>query len=309
MKIVYFGSSGFSVPPLKSVLPNVSCVVTRKAKPKGRGYHLGANEVAKIAVEMGLPLIEIDSFKDEAARQLEEYEPDLLVVASFGLIIPRWVLQIPSVGPLNIHPSLLPKYRGPSPIQWAIWNGEEETGITFIKMNEKMDEGDMLYQERIAIEPGENMPNLSERLSVRSGEVLPSLIEELSATGMDGGIVQNPDEATYTPIITKEMARIDWTLGALEATRQVRALSGGPTAYTYLDGQLLKIFEARIDDPGVVSEPGLVTALTKEGFLVGTPNGSVHVSEVQMENKKRLKACQFSQGYRDLAGKRLGSTS
>jgi methionyl-tRNA formyltransferase len=306
VRVVYFGSSSFSAPPLTSVLPHVSCVVTRKAKPKGRGYHLEVNEITKIAMDSGLPLIEIDSFRDQAARGIEEYKPDLLVVASFGLIIPKWALDIPSIGPLNIHPSLLPRYRGPSPIQWSIWNGERGTGITFIKMNEKMDEGDILYQEPVAIEPQENATTLSEKLAVRAGAVLPEFIEGLAERGMGHGIVQNGEDATYTPIITKEMGRIDWSLGAMEATRQIRALVGWPVAYTYLDGLLLKVFDGQIYDPGATGEPGLVTGVTREGFLVATPNGSVLVSEVQLENKKRLRAYQFAQGYRGLTGKRLG---
>ncbi len=309
MKVVYFGSSSFSVPPLRAVLPFVSCIVTRKAKPKGRGYQVEVSEIKKIAQDSGLPVIEIDSFKDEAAQELKMYEPDLFVVASFGLIIPKWVLHIPSVGPLNIHPSLLPRYRGPSPIQWAIWNGEKETGITFIKMNEKMDEGDILYQERVAVGPEEDALALSERLAVRSGEVLPGFIAGLSQESMNRGIVQNGDEATYTPIVTKEMGKIDWSLGALEVTRQIRALAGWPTAYTHLDGRQLKVFNGRIHDSEAGSEAGLVKGITKEGILVSTPNGTVLIGEVQMENRRKVGAYQFAQGYRGLAGKRLGDLS
>ena len=306
MKIVYFGSSDFSVPALKSLLPHVVAVVTRKSKPKGRGYHVEGNEVNKVALEAGLPLIEIDSFKDDNARRLLDYRADFLVVASFGLIIPPWALESASLGPVNVHPSLLPRYRGPSPMQWALWNGENETGITFIRMNEKMDEGNILYQERIAIEARDNAVTLSERLALRTAEVLPPFLENALENGLGDGVVQNPEEATYTPIITKEMGKIDWSLGALEVSRQVRSLVSWPTAHTDLDGQLLKIFEAEVDETGFSGEAGVVTGVIKAGFLVATPNRTVLVKEVQLANKKRLSAYQFAQGYRGLVGKKLG---
>jgi len=305
VRVIYFGSSAFSVPPLKSILPSVSCVVTRKAKPKGRGYQIETNDVKKVASEAGIPVIELDSFKEEAARQVEQYEADFLVVASFGLIVPRWLLDLPSIGPVNIHPSLLPKYRGPSPIQWALWNGEKETGITFIKMNERMDQGDILYQERMEIDPRDDVVTLSDRLASRSGEMLPPFLEGLDRERMEKGIVQDEGEATYTPIITKEMGKIDWGLGALEATRQVKALVLWPTAYTHLDGVMLKIFAATVLDPDASGESGLVAGVTKEGVVVNTPNGTILVTEVQLENRKRMKAYQFAQGYRGLVGKIL----
>lgn len=304
MRIAYFGSSGFSVPPLNSILPKVVCVVTRKAKPKGRGYQIEGNEVRAFAIEKNLPILEIDSFKDQAAEELKDYAPDLLVTASFGLIIPRWVLDLPSIGPINVHPSLLPKYRGPSPIQWALWNGEKETGITFMRMNEKMDEGNILYQETFAIDAEDDMITLSEGLAARVAEVLPSFINDVEKTGMGEGTVQKDEDATYTPIITKEMGKIDWSLGALEISRQVRALTSWPTAYGQLDGRAIKVFHARVYDEAN-NEAGLIVNVTKEGILVGTPNGTLLVTEVQMENKKRMSAYQFAQGYRGLVGKKI----
>ena len=157
MRTIFFGSSGFSVPILKSIARQTICVVTKKARPKGRGYSLDDNEVKKAAEALDIPLIEINSFKDDIVKTLPDYRPDLFVVASFGLIVPKWVLDIPAVGPINVHPSLLPLYRGPSPIQWAILSGDEMTGITLIRMNEKMDEGDVIYQEQIMIGKGKTL--------------------------------------------------------------------------------------------------------------------------------------------------------
>ncbi len=307
MNIVFFGSSGFSVSPLRSICESVTCVVTKRSKPRGRGYLLDDNEVKKAALDLRLPLIEIDSFKDEEAQRIRDFKPDLFVVASFGLIVPRWVLDLPKIGPVNVHPSLLPLYRGPSPMQWAILNGDEETGITLIIMNEKMDEGRIMYQERASIKKGENMAGLSDRLSSRVAEILPGIVDHIDAQGMIEGVEQRHEDATYTPIITKEMGRIDWSKSAEEIERQVRAFVLWPVAYTFLDGRMMKVFDAEAEEitrKGM--RQGIVAGITKEGFFVETPEGFLKVREVQLENKKRMRAYDFTQGYRELVGKTLG---
>ena len=306
MRTIFFGSSRFSVAPLRALRENLSYVVTKKAKPKGRGYLLSDNEVKEEALRLGLPLFEITSFKDETAPQIAELKPDLLVVASFGLIIPRWFLDAPSVGAVNVHPSLLPRYRGPAPMQWAIWNGEKETGITFITMSERMDAGNIIYQERVAVEPHEDAHGLSERLSLRVAELLPNTVKQIELRGLEEGRVQKEEEATYTPMITKEMGKIDWESGAAEIDRQVKALVEWPTAYTTLDGKLLKIFETRADGPGVEdTDGGLIVDAGTEGIRVSTSNGLVTLKEVQFEGRKKMSGHQFSVGYRGLVGKKL----
>jgi methionyl-tRNA formyltransferase len=305
MRTIFFGSSGFSVPILKSIAQHIICVVTKKARPKGRGYSLDDNEVKKTAEELGIPLIEINSFKDDIVKTLPDYRPDLYVVASFGLIVPKWVLDIPSEGPINVHPSLLPLYRGPSPIQWAILSGDEMTGFTLIRMNEKMDEGDVIYQEQVMIGKGENFIDLSERLSKKVVEVLPDVFDRIGIQGMMKGTVQRPELATYTPIITKEMGKIDWKKSAVEIDRQIRAIVLWPTAYTFLDGKMMKIFEAVVEENSEAMNPGQVRGITKEGIFIDTGCGVLKIQEIQMENKKRMKAYDFAQGYRGLMGKLL----
>jgi len=306
MRTVFFGSSRFSVAPLRALRESLSCVVTKKAKPKGRGYLLSDNEVKEEALRLGLPLFEITSFKDETARQIAELRPDLLVVASFGLIIPRWFLDAPSVGAVNVHPSLLPRYRGPAPMQWAIWNGEKETGITFITMSERMDAGNIIYQERVAVDPDEDAHGLSERLSLRVAELLPNTVKQIELRGLEEGRVQKEEEATYTPMITKELGKIDWGSGATEIDRQVKALVEWPTAYTTLDGKLLKIFETRVDGPGGENiDGGLVVDAGREGIRVSTSSGLVTLKEVQFEGRKKMSGYQFSMGYRGLVGRKL----
>lgn len=307
MKIVYFGSSAFSVPSLYSLHDRITHVVTKKAKPKGRGYVTEAGEVKQAAWDVRLPVIEIESFKDESSLVLRELEPDLVVVVSFGLIIPKWFLDIPSEGAINVHPSALPKYRGPSPIQWAIWNGESETAISVIAMNERMDAGNIIYQEKVPFNEEEDSRTLSNTLAVRSAEILASLVTKIEQTGMEEGVAQNDREATYTPIIKKEMGLIDWHCSSIEIDRQIRALVDWPTAYTTLDGKLLKLFRSRSGgaQDACREEPGTITNITKAGINVATCDGSLTVMELQMENKKKMDAVQFARGYRGLIGKKL----
>jgi len=305
MNIIYFGSSSFSVPPLKYVSSYVSCVVTKKAKPKGRGYLLEDNEVKKTALELSLPIIEIESFKDDAVQHLKDYTPDLFIVASFGLIIPRWVLDIASMGAINIHPSLLPLYRGPSPIQWALLKGDEETGITLINMNEKMDAGNIIYQENMVISEKDNFFTLSNRLSGRSAEILVDIVDAIKIEGMIEGAEQRHETATFTHIITKEMGKIDWSKSALEIVRQIKAFVLWPTVYTILDGVFLKIFDGEIFGSGRKALPGTILETIKDGIVVQTGNGAMIAREVQLQNKKRMNAFEFANGYRGLIGKIL----
>ena len=305
MRIIFFGSSRFSVAPLRSLQGRLSHVVTKKAKPKGRGYLLSDNEVKEEAERLGLPLFEIGSFKDETAREIAELKPDLLVVVSFGLIIPRWFLDIPSVGAVNVHPSLLPEYRGPAPIQWALFNGEKETGITVIKMSERMDAGNMIHQERAAIMAQEDAHALSDRLSQRVAEILPGIVDDIGAHGLQEGILQDEEKATYVPMLMKEMGKIDWQSAALGIERQVKALVEWPTAYTFLDGRQLKVFAARTNGFGKKGQPGVIKGADSGGIRVSAGDGVLILEEVQFEGRKRMSGYQFSIGYRGLIGKRL----
>ena len=308
MTVIFFGSSSFSVPALRSIHPLIDCVVTRKTKPKGRGYLLEDNEVKREALSLKIPLVEFESFKDEQAKQVGDLNPDLLVVASFGLIIPKWFLGLPSIGAINIHPSLLPRYRGPAPIQWAIWNGEKETGITFMRMNERMDAGDILHQESLPIGPEEDAEDLSDRLSLRAGEMLPAIIQDARVHGVSRGMPQRDENATYTPMITKEMGRIDWHMSSTEIMRQVRALVTWPTAHAYLENKILKIFKVRFGSYIPASKrgtPGTVLAVLPEGMEIATGEGSLIAIEIQLENRKRMTAVDFARGYKQIVGKQL----
>jgi len=307
MTVLFFGSSSFSVPALRSIAPSIGGVVTRKSKPTGRGYLLEDNEVKRVALSLGLQVTEIDSFKEEAAQRLGDSKPDLLVVISFGLIIPQWFLDMPAIGAINLHPSLLPRYRGPSPLQWVIWNGEKETGITVIKMSDRMDAGDILFQESTQIGPVEDAAALSMRLSLRASEILPDVVDHLSAYGMAEGLPQEESSATYTPLITKEMGRIDWDGRADEIVRQVRALVLWPTAYTFLEERMLKVFHVKEGPAGAshAAAPGSVLAAGPEGIEVAAGDGSVILVEIQLQDRKRMGGAEFARGYREITKKRF----
>lgn len=305
MRITFFGSSDFSVPSLRSIASVVTFVVTKKPKPKGRGYRLESNEVAQEAMRMNLPLLEVDSFKDPDALRIKDIPADLFVVASFGLIVPRWALEVPTLGPVNIHPSLLPKYRGASPIQWVLLKGERETGITLIRMNERMDAGNILYQERVAIGERDNCVVLERRLSERAAEILPKFLKEVESGGLPEGRLQAETDATYTAVIEKEMGRIDWNEGAREILGQIRAFVSWPGAYCRLDGLILKIYEGEVErgQPGFL--PGTVFEVNRRGCRVATARDVLVLTEVQLENRKRMGAYEFGMGYRGLNGKVL----
>jgi methionyl-tRNA formyltransferase len=305
MNIVFFGSSSFSVPSLKSISSHVSLVVTKKGKPKGRGYMLDDNEVKKAAIEIGLPIMEIESFKDETAQELQRLKPELFLVASFGLIFPKWALDLPTIGAINVHPSMLPKYRGPSPMQWAILSGEERTGITIMKMVEKMDAGNIIYQEDVKIDKDDNIITLSERLSGSSAGILPEIIDRINIHGLSEGVEQQCEEATYTPIIRKEMGKIDWNKEAIEIVRKIKAFVLWPTAYALLDNILFKIFNGEVNAINRKEIPGMILGKNKDGILVSTIDGSILIKEIQLENRKKMNAYEFANGYRGLIGKVL----
>ena len=306
MRIVFFGSSVFSVPSLFAISDKVAAVVTKKARPKGRGYQIDDNEVKRAALTLNIPLVEIDSFKDEEARTIADFGPDLFVVISFGLIVPKWALLIPSIGPVNIHPSLLPSYRGPSPMQWALLNCDRNTGITFIRMNEKMDEGDVIFQETTEIKSDEDYISLSRRLALRSADILSGVIDRIEKEPVIEGKVQDQSLATYSPIITKEMGKISWASSAREINCRIRAFVEWPTAYTFLDGRRLKIYHAMVDEAASSAEvPGTITAVTRAGLEVATGGGLLTITDLQLENKKRMTAYDFSRGYRDLRNNML----
>jgi methionyl-tRNA formyltransferase len=294
-RIVFFGTPQFAVPSLRALLAgpdHVVGVVCQPDKPAGRGQHVTPPPVKQAALDAGVPVLQPEKVRaPEFLDALRAWAPDLVVVAAYGKILPRSVLECPRHGCINVHASLLPKYRGAAPIQWAIVRGEERTGITIMQMNERMDAGDILLQRDTAIGPDETSGELQERLAVLGAAALLDAVAQLRA----GTLIPQPQhdtETTLAPMIKKEDGRIDWTQPALSTARRVRAFNPWPSAFTHLAGKLLKIHRAHASAAPAARPPGTVTA-AHDTIAVATGEGTLVLDEVQLEGRKRLAAADF----------------
>jgi len=302
-RIVFLGTPEFAVPALAALSgaeDQVLLVITQPDRPQGRGRRPSPPPVKVLAQKLDLPVWQPESIKTPAAfNRLKELTPDLLVVVAFGAILPLNLLQLPRIGPLNVHPSLLPAYRGPAPINWAILNGETETGVTTMFLDQGMDTGPILLSRRTAIGPLETAGQLHDRLARLGAELLLETIAGLKA----GRVTPKPQPstgATLAPLLKKADGLIDWTRPAEELARRVRGLDPWPGAYTTFKGKILKLFGAR-PGPGR-GRPGQVLALDQGLLHVAAGQGSLALAELQIEGKKRLRAPEFWRGQR------LGST-
>ena len=291
MRIVYFGTPDFAVEPLKALVDNgydICAVVTREDKPKGRGYELQACAVKQEALKHSIPVIHPVKMRDESfINQLKGYNADLFVVVAYGRILPKVILDIPSMGCINVHASLLPSYRGAAPIQWAVIDGLKETGVTTMLMDEGLDTGDILKQYKLKLSEGETGGSLFDKLAVLGGESLIDTLKELEA-GSITPVKQGDTDTEYARMLTKEDGNIDWSRTAAEIERLVRGLNPWPSAYTKLNDKTLKIWKARVSDTGDDGNP--LCFKTGEGYLIA--------EEVQLEGKKRMDAKTFLLGYK-----------
>lgn len=312
MRIVFMGTPEFAVPPLEELVRRqyqVVAVYTQPDRPAGRGRAPAPSPVKTAALNLNLPVMQPASFKEPGAiDQLASLQPDVIVVAAYGLILPQAVLDVPKYGCVNIHPSLLPKYRGASPVASAILAGDEVTGVTFMRLDAGMDTGPILAQERVAISPQDTTGSLTARLSELAARLLPDVLERWV-----GGEIkpqpQNEAEATYSRRISKEDGEIDWHLPAVELWSRMRAFQPWPGCYTFWQGKRLGIIEA-VPLPAETSiGPGQVVGVNKDGaaFGVGTGNGVLGVVKVQMEGKRAMTSGEFVRGYRQLIGAVLPS--
>lgn len=306
MSLVFFGSPRFAVPSLSSLIEageKVEAVVTQTDKPAGRSRRPQAPPVKEFALEKGLRVLQPPSMKDEAfLRELEAIRPEFIVVVAYGRILTRRVLDAPSVAPVNLHASLLPSYRGASPIAWAVINGEKETGLTTMIITEGLDEGDILLQERHEIRPDDTAESLARRLSEAGGPLLAKTLEGLR----EGYIKPAPQrgEATYAPLLRKEDGRVDWSRPARELYNFVRGMYPWPGAFTYAKGLRIKLLRTRTV-PGQ-GEPGRVMKVSEESFEVGAGDGRLEVLELQPEGKRAMSARAFLQGRKLREGMCLG---
>lgn len=308
MKIVYMGTPDFAVPPLAALVKNgyeVTAVVTQPDKPKGRGKTLLPTPVKEEALKHGIPVYQPQKVRDpEFMEILKELNPDIIVVAAFGQIIPRDILELPEFGCINIHASLLPKYRGAAPIQQAVIDGEKESGVTIMQMGTGLDTGDMISQAVVPLDEKETGGSLFDKLADLGADLLvktlPSIFDRTAVRE------KQPEESPtpYASMITKQMGLMDFSKSAQELERLVRGMNPWPSAYTFLNGKTFKIWEASVvsvlnGDGKPAAEPGTVIAADtgKDGIHVACGKDILVLTEVQLEGKKRMDAASFLRGY------------
>lgn len=311
------GTPDFSVPVLESLVSSrhqVVAVVTQPDKPKGRGNGIAMSPVKETALKHGLEVFQPVRAREEAfIQKMRELKPDVMVVVAFGQILSKELLDVPFYGCVNIHASLLPKYRGASPIQWAVINGDAQAGVTTMMMDEGMDTGDMLEKRAVCLDKKETGGSLFGRLSLLGGELILSTLDKLEK-GTLRRIPQNHEEATYVKKIPKSLGEIDWSMDAAAIERLIRGLSPWPSAYTWLGGKMLKLWEADVlPDEATAGENregcGRVLAASSSGLKVGTGGGILNITSLQLEGKKRMDTAAFLRGFPVQAGMRLGNRS
>ncbi len=305
MKLVFMGTPDFAVPALNALIGGgheVQAVVTQPDKRRGRGKEMQMPPVKETALAHGIPVFQPQRIRGNEVflEELRRMEPDTIVVAAFGQLLPTEVLTLPRYGCINIHASLLPKYRGAAPIQWVIIDGEQETGITTMYMEEGLDTGDMLLKTVVPIAPDETGGSLHDKLAVAGGPLILKTLEGLEA----GSLVRIPQtgETCYAKMLTKALGNVDWSMGAAAVERLIRGLSPWPGTYSRLGDKTVKFWKSEVYG-GAVSEEtrslpcGTVAAVTKDAILIKTGDGLLAVKELQLSGKKRMDAGAFLRGY------------
>lgn len=301
MNIVFMGTPDFARDSLKALVEaghNIKLVVTNPDKPKGRGMKMIASEVKVYAEENNLKVVQPLKVRNnpEFIQELKEINPDLICVVAYGKIIPKEILDIPEFGCINVHGSLLPKYRGAAPIQWAVLNGDKETGITTMFMDEGMDTGDMILKETVEIGDNETTGELWDRLSLIGAKLLVKTIEQIENNTFKRE--KQPEKFTVAPMIKKEIAKIDWdNIKSEELKNLVRGLNPFMGAYTYLKDKKIKIWKVEKIDSKYNAKPGeVVVSGNKEGLVIATIDGAISVLEIQGENSKKMSISDYLRG-------------
>ena len=303
------GTPDFAVPSLEGVAQSghdLAGVVTRPDSPRGRGQQMQPTDVKAAVASLGLdvPVLQPESLRDEIFHaQLQALEPDLFAVVAF-LILPRSVLAIPKLGSVNIHPSLLPKYRGAAPIQWAIINGETETGVTIFFLSPRVDAGDILVQQKVEIGSNETAGELYERLKMKGAELLIRAIDGI-AEGPVIPVPQTDEGVSRAPKLKREDGEIDWSKSAGDIRNLIRGTNPFPGAFTLWRNKLLKVHRATVDT-GMGEAGTVIEADGKRGLIVGTGEGVLALDEVQPAGKKRMSGADFVRGYRIEVGEKFG---
>lgn len=314
MRVVFMGTPDFAVGTLKAIIEagyDVAAVVTQPDKPKGRSKSLVFSPVKEEAVAHGITVLQPERARDEAfVEELRTYNADVIVVVAFGQLLPASIINMPGYGCINVHASLLPKYRGASPIQWAVIDGCEYSGVTTMKMDEGLDTGNILMVEKVKLDAKETGGSLFDRLSDVGAHLLVKTLEGLEA-GTITPVKQDDSESTYVKMLHKSFGKMDFNKSAAELERLIRGLNPWPSAFTYIDGKMLKIWDADVVDN--ISEvqtdevkPGQIVSVGKNTFAIACGQGYLVVNEVQLEGKKRMDSGSFLRGNQLEAGVMLG---
>ncbi|NQT97685.1 MAG: methionyl-tRNA formyltransferase [Candidatus Marinimicrobia bacterium] len=309
MRIVFMGNPEFAVPSLQRIVNSkheLITVVTNPDRPVGRGRRLQPSAVAQAAADLGLSLIQPETLHDSKFHsRLNKLQPDLFVVVAFR-ILPRAILSIPVCGSINLHASLLPRYRGAAPIQWALINGDSETGLTTFLIKPKVDTGDMLDQISVVIKPDDDFGSLSERMQLIGADLLIRTIDKVSTEAIKPSL-QDKTQVTSAPKITMDICRIDWSKSAVDILNLIRGLSPAPGAHTRWRNKRLKIFAGRvIEDDSDIAQPGTIVALKANEIQVRTGLGILAIEECQLEGKRRLVVDEFLRGIKIQISEVLG---
>ena len=300
MKVIFMGTPDFSVGTLEALVEaghEVVLAVTQPDKPKGRGKEMQFTPVKECALKYNIPVYQPRRVREpECIEELRKYEADIMVVVAFGQILPKEILEMTKYGCVNVHASLLPKYRGAAPIQWSIIDGEEVTGVTTMQMNEGLDTGDMLLKVEIPIGEKETGGSLHDKLAEAGAKLCVETLEGLEV-GAITPIPQGETTTSYARMLDKQLGHIDWSKSAIEIERLIRGLSPWPSAYTNWNDKVMKIWDAELVNSTGKGVPGTIVKVEKDAFLVQTGNGLLKVCELQIPGKKRMDAGAFLRGY------------
>lgn len=309
MNIVFMGTPDISVSILDAIVNSrhkVTAVVTREDKPKGRGKEMAYPPVKEYALAHNIPIMQPGKIKTpEAIEELKSYEADIFVVAAYGQILSKEILDIPRLGCINVHTSLLPKFRGSAPIQWAIIEGESETGVTIMQMDEGMDTGDILFTEKVAIDKDETGGSLFDKLAACGAGLIVKSLDAIEV-GDYTPVKQDEELATYAKMLNKKLGYIRFVRTAEEIERLIRGLDPWPSTYTIYKGKTLKLWKAEVINENSNAAPGTIVKVDTEAIYVNTSRGILKITELQLEGKKRMKTKDFLLGYHMEVGEVLG---
>lgn len=309
MKVVFMGTPDFAVPTLEKIIEaghEVLAVVTQPDKAKGRGKKVLFPPVKEKALEHNLPVYQPRRAREpEFIEQMRELNPDVMVVVAFGQILPKDILDIPKYGCINVHASLLPKYRGAAPIQWAVINGDKISGVTTMQMDVGLDTGDMLLKTEVELAEDETGGSLFDKLSTLGGALLIETLEKIEAGDIHPEKQDDSQAGEYARTLDKALGNVDFTKSAVEIERLIRGLNPWPSAYTFYNGKTMKLWKAEVVSGGNVT-PGQIFSVDKQSFTVQTGDGALRILELQLEGKKRMDAGAFLRGCAVSVGEMLG---